>query len=41
MGKFYVHKDGVVCWTGMCPDGDELKQAPPATKRVLANRPRQ
>lgn len=28
MGAFYVHKDGVVQWQGMCPDGDETHQAP-------------
>jgi len=39
MGKFYVHKDGVVRWAGVCPDGDEALQAPPGFGYGLGDPP--
>lgn len=39
MGKFYVHKNGVVRWQGICPDGDEALQAPAGYNYGLGDPP--
>jgi len=39
MGKFYVHKDGIVRWTGVCPDGMEDIQGLPGYEVGLGDPP--